>query len=217
MGFGFPQVGQGVDENHESNHHLAKDLEAEFDAVVELSNRTFLDDGGFDEDSGSDNFVPLPLAEPTAGSSSEPTSPSRSPGNASDQSGSSITVTPISKDMKRRRISIKRGHWEVMSAGKSEKLNPIVFVNNPCLTEFKNLPKEQKLRVITRMRVKRHRQIETMKKGLKVAYRATPTFGRTARTRKSLLCRRSCLNTCTTSRLALPRRSKNVVLRWIGL
>ena len=168
---GFPQVGQGVDETHYSHDQLAKDLETEFDALVELANRTSVDDGGLDDFDGTDHCVPLPLAEPTAGSSSEPTSPSPSPGIISDQSGSSTTVTPISHDMKRRRISIKRGTWEAMSVGKSEKLNPGVFVNNPCLTHFQQLPQEQKTKVLVRMRVRKHRQIEAMKKGLNVIYR----------------------------------------------
>jgi hypothetical protein len=47
----------------------------------------------------------------------------------------------------------------------------MVFLSNSCLKMYKNLPREQKVKVVTRMRQKRVRTTENMKKGAKVTYR----------------------------------------------
>ena len=168
--FGFPNIGDGFEEDDEAADNLCKNLEAEFDSAVEASRELAAASSGYPDVFEDDTSTTLPVAEPTAGNITEPTVASQAPRNVSGPSSPSIVVTPISKDMRRRRINIKRAHWEIMSPDSSKKLNPMVFLNNPCFKKYTNLPRDQRLKVLNRMRVKRHRTTDILKKGECVTY-----------------------------------------------
>ncbi len=168
--FGFPAVGEDGGDDDQVSDHEPSDLEFDLCAAVHTSNGLSLLASGQSEPSDTDNCLSLPLAEPTAGSNSSPSSESQSPANASFQHDSSMAVTPVSKDTKRRRLFEKCAQWESMSPEKLEKPNPKVFLSNPCFQLYKNLPRDQKMKVVTRMRQKKFRILDNLKKGEQIIY-----------------------------------------------
>ena len=175
-GPGFPPVGEGDDVSHSSSDVGVPDLEAEFAADEECSRAAAFVADSFDDRSDSDNSMPLPIAEPTAGESSNAGEATPSPGNSPATSSSSIAVTPVSKSTSRRRINNKRGGWASPTQNPCHPPNPLVFLANPCLQLFKNLPGQTMGRVKSRMRQKQFRYLTTLKKGVDVTLRSNNTY-----------------------------------------
>ena len=171
-GHAFPMVGEGDDVSHFSSDGVVPDLEAELAADEECSRAVAFTGDSSDDRDGSDQSMPLPFAEPTAGDSSNAVDATSSPGTSPTSSSSTIDVTPVSKSTTRRRISNKRGVWATTpTQQKCKPPNPLVFLGNPCLKLFKNLPSQSVGRVKTRMRQKQHRYVKSMKLGLDVTLR----------------------------------------------
>ena len=175
-GPGFPPVGEGDDVSHASSDVGVPDLEAEFAADEECSRAAAFVADSFDDRSDSDNSMPLPIAEPTAGESSNAGDATPSPGNSPATSSSTIAVTPVSKSTSRRRIRNKIGGWATPTQHKCHPPNPLVFLANPCLKLFKNLPGKTVGRVKSRMRQKQYRYLTTLKKGVDVTLRDNNTY-----------------------------------------
>ena len=176
-GPGFPSVGEGDDVSLASSDVVVPDLEAEFAADEECSRAAAFAADSFDDRSDSDNTMPLPIAEPTAGESSNAGDATPAPGNSPASSSSTIDVTPDSKSTSRQRIRNKRGGWATPSQNNyCHPPNPLVFVANPCLKLFKNLPAKTVGLVKNRMRQKQYRYLTTMKKGVDVTLRNNNTY-----------------------------------------
>ena len=66
-GHAFPMVGEGDDVSHFSSDGVVPDLEAELAADEECSRAVAFAGDSSDDRDGSDQSMPLPFAEPTAG------------------------------------------------------------------------------------------------------------------------------------------------------
>ena len=173
-GCGFPAVGEAEDFFHVSSSQDMQKLVDEFFDGLESRDSVSVDGTSLELPSGSNTSLPLlPLAMPNASRCSEPAGGIQLPAKSTDQSGSSIAGTLIYTDMQRRRLKSKRGTWDKTSKKKASTPNPEVFMGNPCFKLFKNLPQDTRGKVKTRMRVKKSRATERLKKGFLVTLRGT--------------------------------------------
>ena len=171
---GFPMIGEGDDVSHQSSDGVVLDLEAELAADEEcLRAVAFAGDSSDDPDGGIQS-MPLPIAEPTAGDTSNSDDVIAAPGTPTTLSSSFSDVTPVATSTARRRISNKRVAWATTPMQqKYEHPNPLVFLGNPCLKVYKNLPDSAMRRVKSRMRQKQHRYVKNMKLGVNVMLQGT--------------------------------------------
>jgi len=172
--FGFPGVGEGVDDHDQMSDHVLYEQESDFCPAEQSANDLSLRVGGQREFFDTVNSSLLPVVEPTVGSNSVTSAGSQSPGNSSLMHESSMAVTPVFEDKKRRRISAKRPEWELLTSEKWETPHPKVFMRNNCFLLYKHMPRDQKAKVVTRVRVKRFRILDNLKHGEMVTYQGKP-------------------------------------------
>ena len=92
---GFPMIGEGDDVSHQSSDGVVLDLEAELTADEEcLRAVAFAGDSSDDPDGGIQS-MPLPIAEPTAGDTSNSDDVIAAPGTPTTLSSSFSDVTPV--------------------------------------------------------------------------------------------------------------------------
>ena len=168
QGSGFPQIGEGDDMAQSEIATPVRDLEADFAADEELAKTLAFAADSSDEQGDIDKSMFLPLAEPTAGTSSSGGEASSMLGNSPTTCSSTSAETPASKNSTRRRIMKKRVEWASHTSAKGKGPCAKLFVDNPCFKMFKNLPVHGITKVRNRIRQKHYRCVDSMRRGQKV-------------------------------------------------